>query len=92
MPVMRVPGRPKHTKQRLFTTDRRKICEFHQQHPNLKQDEIAKHFGVERSTISKILKHKQRWLQVLPDETTQVARIRCVDCLRYKRRELTPTS
>lgn len=61
-------NRPKHRKQRLYNVDRKKICIYHRDHPNIKQEEIARIFGVERSTISKILKHKQKWLNV-PEET-----------------------
>ncbi|TCD63250.1 hypothetical protein EIP91_005806 [Steccherinum ochraceum] len=63
------PGpRAKHRKQRLYNVDRKKICVYHRDHPNVKQEEIAKKFGVERSTISKILKQKLKWLSV-PEET-----------------------
>ena len=60
--------RPKHRKQRLYNVDRKKICVYHRDHPNVKQEEIARLFGVERSTISKILKQKMKWLAV-PEET-----------------------
>ncbi|KAL4250782.1 hypothetical protein ABKN59_006091 [Abortiporus biennis] len=62
------PVKPKHRKQRLYNVDRKKICVYHKENPNLKQEDIARVFGVERSTISKILKNKTKWLNV-PEET-----------------------
>lgn len=61
---------------RLWSTDRKKICVFHRDNPGLKQEEIALHFGVERSTVSKILKEKDRWLNVRDDEKLEVAKWR----------------
>ncbi|KAI0926737.1 hypothetical protein AcV5_007446 [Taiwanofungus camphoratus] len=68
--------RAKHRKQRLFSTDRKKICQFHAENPGMKQEQIAAHFGVERSTISKILKHKAKWLHVPEHEENPVAKQR----------------
>lgn len=42
----------------------------------MKQEDIAAHFGVERSTVSKILKQKARWLSVDSDEKVLVAKLR----------------
>lgn len=44
---------------KLTEQDRMAICAYREQHPTLKQDDIALHFGVERSTVLKIL--KDRW-------------------------------
>ncbi|CDO68264.1 hypothetical protein BN946_scf184842.g27 [Trametes cinnabarina] len=63
-------------KRRLYNTDRRAICIFAREHPGVKQEDIAAHFGVERSTVSKILKHKARWLSVAVDEEVLVAKMR----------------
>ncbi|KAJ3772388.1 hypothetical protein FB446DRAFT_788751 [Lentinula raphanica] len=57
-------AKPKQRKQRLFNVDRKAICEYHMSHPNEKQELIARRYGVERSTISKILKHKEKWLNM----------------------------
>lgn len=51
-------------KQRLYDIDRKAICEYYLAHPTEKQEYIARLYGVERSTISKILKHKEKWLNV----------------------------
>ena len=61
---------------KLWSTDRKKICVFHRENPGLKQEEIALTFGVERSTVSKILKEKDRWLNVKDDEKMQVSKWR----------------
>lgn len=64
----------KHKKQRLYNVDRKRICEYHNKNPNAKQEDIARQFKVERSTISKILKHKDKWLNVPTDTPILVAR------------------
>ncbi|KAF5389294.1 hypothetical protein D9757_003469 [Collybiopsis confluens] len=64
----RAYSKPKARKQRLFNIDRKAICEFHMAHPNEKQEVIARRYGVERSTISKILKDKEKWLSIDPLE------------------------
>ncbi|KAI6122483.1 hypothetical protein EDD16DRAFT_1571097, partial [Pisolithus croceorrhizus] len=56
-PVGPVIQRAKQRKQRLFNVDRKAICE-----------DIAARYGVERSTISKILKHKTKWMNVPEDD------------------------
>ncbi|CCM05934.1 uncharacterized protein FIBRA_08173 [Fibroporia radiculosa] len=68
--------RPKHKKKRLLSIHRKEICEFALAHDSMKQEEIASHFGVERSTVSKILKEKHRWLHVRDDEKVAVAKFR----------------
>lgn len=52
------------SKTRLSNTDRKRICEFATEHPELRQETIGTHFGVERSTVSKILKEKEKWLNI----------------------------
>ncbi|KZT64936.1 hypothetical protein DAEQUDRAFT_570032 [Daedalea quercina L-15889] len=66
----------KHRKQKLWSTDRKQICVCHRDNPGMKQEEIAARFGVERSTVSKILKEKDRWLNVRDDEKLQVSKWR----------------
>ncbi|KZT27412.1 hypothetical protein NEOLEDRAFT_1130970 [Neolentinus lepideus HHB14362 ss-1] len=68
--------RQKHRKQRLFNVDRRSICVYANENPHLRQEDIAAQYGVERSTISKILKQKARWLNVPADEELKVAKHR----------------
>jgi DNA-binding XRE family transcriptional regulator len=61
---------------RLYNVDRRAICQFHINNPSLRQEDIARKYGVERSTISKILKNKAKWLYVRPDEELKIAKHR----------------
>jgi hypothetical protein len=68
--------RPKQRKQRLFNVDRKAICVFHQENPNARQEDIALRYGVERSTISKILKYKTKWLNVPEHESLRIAKHR----------------
>lgn len=56
--------------------DRKAICVFHQENPNARQEDIAARYGVERSTISKILKHKTKWMNVPEDDDMRVAKHR----------------
>ncbi|EJF57114.1 CenpB-DNA-bind-domain-containing protein [Dichomitus squalens LYAD-421 SS1] len=69
-------GQRRDRKKRLYNIDRYRICMHAQQHPGMKQEDIAAHFGVERSTVSKILKQKARWLSVSPTEKVLVAKLR----------------
>ena len=68
--------RVKYTKQRLYNIDRKKICVYAEENPNLRQEDIARKFNIERSTVSKILKEKDRWLNVRDDEKLEVAKWR----------------
>ncbi|KAG6830692.1 hypothetical protein H0H92_015168 [Tricholoma furcatifolium] len=70
------PARPKQKKQRLDNNDRKRICKFHDEHPNSRQEDIANEFGVERSTISKILKQKSKWLNTPDNVADRVAKHR----------------
>ncbi len=48
-------------KKRLWPVDRANICRYAEANPYRKHEEVAAHFGLERSTVSKILKHKGKW-------------------------------
>jgi predicted transcriptional regulator len=58
------PRLKKHTKKKLDGLDKKRICIYHANHSNARQEDIAELFGVERSTVSKILKNKEEWLNV----------------------------
>ncbi|KJA24068.1 hypothetical protein HYPSUDRAFT_39206 [Hypholoma sublateritium FD-334 SS-4] len=64
--VPRPPRREQHrqTKHRLRDVDRKNICLYHVDHPHARQEDIGAAFNVERSTISKILKEKAKWLNI----------------------------
>ncbi|KAJ6508925.1 Tc5 transposase DNA-binding domain-containing protein [Mycena sanguinolenta] len=70
------PTRAKQKKHRLFNLDRKQICLYHKENPTARQEDIARIYGVERSTISKILKNKTKWLHVSEDETLRIAKHR----------------
>ena len=69
------PVRPKAKKAKLDNTTRKAICLYQQDHPHLKQEEIAQHFKIERSTVSKVLKGKYLWLNI-EDGFVEVPRYR----------------
>lgn len=63
MPVnIATMGREKNRKTRLYSEDRRRICKYQLDNPKMRQEDIAKAFRIERSTVSKILKQKEKWL------------------------------
>jgi hypothetical protein len=77
IPASRPILREKHKKHRLRDVDRKNICIYHINNPNARQEDIGAYFGVERSTISKILKDKDRWLNISEeDECDQSAKHR----------------
>lgn len=68
----------KHTKKKLDALEKKRICNYQKEHQNARQEDIAEMFGIERSTVSKILKHKGHWLQV--DDNAEVqSKNRCVN-------------
>ncbi|KAI6787759.1 hypothetical protein KC361_g9397 [Hortaea werneckii] len=46
----------------LTNNDRKRMCQYAEDHPNAKQTEIGDAFGVERSTVSKVLRQKDKYL------------------------------
>ncbi|TDL23134.1 hypothetical protein BD410DRAFT_169686 [Rickenella mellea] len=68
--------RRKQKKQRLYNVDRKAICIYAQQNPHARQEDIALQWGVERSTISKILKFKGKWINCPPEEELKAAKHR----------------
>lgn len=51
-------------KSKLRNIDRRMICEAALADPACRQEDLAIRFGIERSTVSKTLKNKDKWLNV----------------------------
>jgi hypothetical protein len=60
---------PMKSKSKLTDFQRKSICLYAQAHPKMKQEDIANEFGVERSTISKILKSKEKWMTLDSSES-----------------------
>jgi hypothetical protein len=67
-------SRERHRKGRLTNKDRRDICLYHSKTPAARQEDIAAMWHVERSTISKILKAKAKWLATPLEDDLKVAR------------------
>ncbi|KAF8251803.1 CenpB-DNA-bind-domain-containing protein [Wilcoxina mikolae CBS 423.85] len=66
-PTVSNPTQSTSTPRRTLTdADRRRMCIFHEENPNVKQTEIGAMFGVERSTVSKVLRQKEKYL--FPDD------------------------
>jgi hypothetical protein len=72
--LQKLIGKPR--KQRLFNHQRKEICLYHQENPGIRQEDIANKWGVERSTVSKILKQKSKWLNVPDGEEPLTAKQR----------------
>lgn len=54
---------PSTTPRRTLTDDDRwRMCMYHEENPHVKQTEIGAMFGVERSTVSKVLRQKEKYL------------------------------
>ncbi|KAL9932226.1 hypothetical protein V8E36_008998, partial [Tilletia maclaganii] len=60
-------------KSKILNLDRKKICEYHRDNPGHRQDDIAALFGIERSTVSRILKDQERWLAI--EDASDAAKI-----------------
>lgn len=65
------PGRKASTssstpRRTLTDEDRRRMCLYHEEHKTAKQTDIGALFGVERSTVSKVLRQKEKYLN--PDD------------------------
>ncbi|KAL2753566.1 hypothetical protein ACRALDRAFT_2111757 [Sodiomyces alcalophilus JCM 7366] len=68
--MTRPPGASQSTPRKTLTDDdRRRMCQYHLENPNMKQTEIGAMFGVERSTVSKVLRNKEKYLY--PEDRSQ---------------------
>lgn len=63
------PKSKKRAKTRIDDADRQRICQHAAANPGMKQGDIAALFCLERSTVSKILKNKERYLAMQLDES-----------------------
>lgn len=71
-PTSNTPPAPRKT---LTDDVRREICLFHRDNSGLKQTEIGAKFGVERSTISKVLRNKEKFLNPTERSESPVKRM-----------------
>ena len=53
-------------KTKLINETRRAICVFAEENPSARQEDIASRYQIERSTVSKILKQKDKWKSIIP--------------------------
>ncbi|KAF2214943.1 hypothetical protein CERZMDRAFT_95319 [Cercospora zeae-maydis SCOH1-5] len=62
-PVSATSTRSTSTPRKTLTDlDRKRMCQYAEEHPNSKQTEIGAIFGVERSTVSKVLRQREKYL------------------------------
>ncbi|TVY45169.1 Major centromere autoantigen B [Lachnellula subtilissima] len=59
LPAIHTAPTPRKT---LTDNDRRRMCQYHEENPSVKQTEIGAMFGVERSTVSKVLRQREKYL------------------------------
>ncbi|PQE13133.1 centromere binding b protein [Rutstroemia sp. NJR-2017a BBW] len=59
LPAIHATPTPRKT---LTDSDRRRMCQYHEDNPTVKQTEIGAMFGVERSTVSKVLRQREKYL------------------------------
>ncbi len=62
--------------KKLLNRDRKAICEYAVKNPDARQEDIATTYGIDRSTVSKILKMKDKWLSMIEGERSLVAKNR----------------
>ncbi|SCO83160.1 uncharacterized protein FRV6_07373 [Fusarium oxysporum] len=59
----RLPTQHEKSRKTLTTEQKRAMCQFHEDNPGTRQADIGARFGVERSTVSKVLRHKDQYLK-----------------------------
>ncbi|OIW34089.1 hypothetical protein CONLIGDRAFT_208405 [Coniochaeta ligniaria NRRL 30616] len=59
LPALHTQPVPRKT---LTDDDRKRMCQYAEEHPHAKQTDIGARFGVERSTVSKVLRNKEKYL------------------------------
>ncbi|XP_044724280.1 tc5 transposase DNA-binding domain-containing protein [Hirsutella rhossiliensis] len=62
--VVKQPGQPdKIPRKTLSAEQKRAMCQYHDENPGTRQADIGAKFGVERSTVSKVLRHRDQYLK-----------------------------
>jgi hypothetical protein len=81
---------PRRRKARISNSDRRAICLYSSTHAGVTQEWMARQYKVERSTISKIIREKARWLGDGPESWSEsTSRHRSVESAQRKSARLT---
>ncbi|KLO03863.1 hypothetical protein SCHPADRAFT_897490 [Schizopora paradoxa] len=65
--TLKAPIPPTKTRKQLDGRFKKEVCEYAARHPDTLQEKLATQFEVDRSTISKILKSKEKWLSIGED-------------------------
>uniref|UniRef100_A0A346DKR3 HTH CENPB-type domain-containing protein n=1 Tax=Humicola insolens TaxID=85995 RepID=A0A346DKR3_HUMIN len=71
LPALQTTSQPRKT---LTDEDRRAMCQYAEDHPTAKQTDIGARFGVERSTVSKVLRNKDKYLNLSSDSSNSPAK------------------
>ncbi|EQL01360.1 CenpB-DNA-bind-domain-containing protein [Ophiocordyceps sinensis CO18] len=62
--VVKQPGQAdKIPRKTLSAEQKRAMCQYHDENPGTRQADIGAKFGVERSTVSKVLRHRDQYLK-----------------------------
>ncbi|KAK2590225.1 hypothetical protein QQS21_012101 [Conoideocrella luteorostrata] len=59
----KLPSQGEKGRKTLTTEQKRAMCLYHEENPGTRQADIGLRFGVERSTVSKVLRHKEQFLK-----------------------------
>ncbi|KAK3586999.1 hypothetical protein CHS0354_026719 [Potamilus streckersoni] len=70
------------TRSRIPFEQKQEIAKFREEHPRLTQGEIANIFGIDRTTVTKLLKRKEKYLDICQPEheDEKRRRIENADC------------
>ncbi|KAK4953485.1 hypothetical protein LTR66_013643, partial [Elasticomyces elasticus] len=71
LPVRKTSTGGSTPRRTLTDEDRRQMCLYHEENKTAKQTDIGALFGVERSTVSKVLRQKEKYLN--PDDGSRSA-------------------
>ncbi|KAH9922416.1 uncharacterized protein B0H18DRAFT_518867 [Fomitopsis serialis] len=70
--------RPRAARKPVYASDKKAICELHSSHPGITHQQIADRIGVNKTTVTRILQRKERWLRSRHVEGLKFARKRVV--------------
>lgn len=56
--------RPKNKRQAISLSKRLEVINYSNEHPEISQQNLANFFGLERSTVSKIIQQKEKYLNL----------------------------
>lgn len=56
----------------LTNIQKKELCEYKSAHPTATYEEIARNFGIGRSTVGDIIKEKEKWLAITEDSADAI--------------------